>query len=205
VDLAVAVALLEWPRLLAVARDLRGGAGQVRAVRRLAAMLNGYPPLVLAALVMAQGVGSLELGLIAAAPPDDAPDLARGLYWIGAAAWLLALPPLLEIGPFACEPARLWRWDDPIGIGMRLRALGLALIAALPWLALLPPGREDGAPVLWLVPLPPLLVAALAWGFGRLTAGRPPRPWALGYLWLSVALLGVLLYVASAALRNRLA
>ncbi|HWQ12861.1 MAG TPA: hypothetical protein VNL77_08675, partial [Roseiflexaceae bacterium] len=85
VDLVVALALLEWPRLLAVARDLRDEGGRPRALRRLAAMLNGYPPLVLVALVIGQGAGSLELGLIAAAPQERAPALVRALYWLGAA------------------------------------------------------------------------------------------------------------------------
>jgi hypothetical protein len=35
--------------------------------------------------------------------------------------------------------------------------------------------------------------------------GRAPRPWAVGYLWLSVALLGLLLSAGAAALRDRLA
>ncbi|HWQ11983.1 MAG TPA: hypothetical protein VNL77_04245, partial [Roseiflexaceae bacterium] len=130
-------------------------------------------------------------------------------------------PPLLELGPFACDPARtqgvrLLRagragaggLERPrvaaLALGMQLRAVGLVLIAALPWLELLPAAREDGAPVLWLVPLPALLVAVLAWGFGQLTARQAARPWALGYLWLSAALLGALVCAAAAALRERL-
>jgi len=205
VDMVVIVALLECPRLLVAARDLRAEELAARGVRRLAAALNGYPPLLGAALVLAQSVGSLELGAIAAGPDEAAPQLAWALYLIGAAALLLALPPLLELGPFAVGgPGAPLPGGDLLAIGLRLRSLGFVLLAALPLLGLLPAASEDGSPAIWLVPLPPLLVAALAWAFGRLTAGRRPRPWAQGYLVLSAALIGVLAYAASVDLRARL-
>lgn len=201
-DAAFALALLEWPHLLAAARDLRAPGGEGRAVRRLAAALNSYPPLVLALLVLAQGVGSLELGLIAAGPADDASPRAWAMFLAGAAALALVLPAAIETGPFAVPPGR--EVSGPLALGLRLRALGYVLAAALPWLALLPPAREDGAPAVWLAPLPPLVLGTLAWGFGRIFDGRRARPWAWACLWLSAALLAALLADASAALRERL-
>jgi hypothetical protein len=207
VDLVVILALLEWPRLLVTAAELRGGPHEsARGVRRLAAALNSYPPLVLAALVLGQSVGSLELGAVASGPADDASALSRGLFWVGATALLLVLPPLLGVGPFTAGGERLGALEGGLtAIGLRVRALGLALVAVIPWLALLPAAREDGSPAVWLAPLPPLAIGALVWWFDRLTRGRAPLPWARGYLWLSAGLLAALAVAAAEALRQRLA
>jgi hypothetical protein len=208
-DLMVLLALLEWPRLLILARDLRAEPTPYgRGTGRLAAMLNGYPPLILAGLVLAQSAGSLELGVIAAGTGEEWDVLRRSLYLAGTLGLLLALPPLLEIGPFAIERDLARRMPllpaGPVALGLRLRALGLVLLAALPFIGLLPPATEDGAPAPWLAPLPPLLLAALAWLFHRLTRGQSPRRWAHAYLWLSALLIGLLAYAALSALRARL-
>jgi hypothetical protein len=64
VDLVVIVALLEWPRLLAITVDLHTGE-RLRGMQRLAAALNGYPPLALALILTAEGTGTLEsVGLL---------------------------------------------------------------------------------------------------------------------------------------------
>jgi hypothetical protein len=206
-DLVAGLALLEWPLLLTLAAELRDyGAETSQNVRlRLAAALNGYPPMILATLVLVSAAGTLDLAALARAPDGATPARAALLHWLGAAAWLLALPPVLGIGAFATRPpgARALR------IGLGLRALGLAAIAALPWFALVAPG-DEGAPATlgarWLLlPLPPLVIAGLLWGFVRLTAGRSARRWARAYLALDMALLLVLLWAAYAALQDRLA
>lgn len=203
-DAVVLLTLLEWPRLLAVTSDLRGSAADTsRAVRRLAGALNGYPPAILALLLVGQGVGSLELGLLAAGPLDGRPPFVWALFLGGALGLVLALPPLVEAGPFAAGDGA--RYEQLLVLGLRLRVLGYVLLAALPWFALLPPAREDGAPALWLAPLPPLLLALLLWGFDRAFAGRRALPWAHGYLWLSLALLLGHAAGAALALRERMA
>jgi hypothetical protein len=202
VDVMVVLALLEWPCLLAAAHDARSGeAGFDRTVRRLAAALNGYPPAVLAFLLLAQGVGSLELGLITAGPLEGAPAVAWALFLGGAIGLLLALPALVQAGPFATGAGPETR--DLLLLALRLRVLGYVLLAALPWFALLPPAREDGAPALWLAPLPPVLIALTLWGFERAFAGRRPLPWARGLLWLNLVLLLGLAAGAAFALRER--
>jgi len=60
IDIVVALALLEWPNVLAIRQDLRAGD-----MRRLAAALNSYPPLILATLALAQAGSSLELAALA--------------------------------------------------------------------------------------------------------------------------------------------
>jgi hypothetical protein len=50
-----------------------------------------------------------------------------------------------------------------------------------------------------------VLIAALLWGYGQLTAGQPARRWARAYLAFDAAMLLVLLWGAYAALRDRLA
>jgi hypothetical protein len=206
IDLVAALALLEWPLLLAVAAELRDGAdARVRAARRLAAALNSYPPLILAALVLASAYGSLETMALARPPEASTPARAALLHWLGASAWLLALPPALGIGAFAAGPPT----QRALRLGLRLRALGLVALAALPWFALVAgpdAGGQGGIDLTWIwLPLPPLGIAALLWGYSRLTAGRSARGWAHAYQVLDAALLLVLLWVAYNALQARLA
>jgi hypothetical protein len=95
VDIVVTLALLEWPQVLAIRRALRAGD-----MRRLAAALNSYPPLILATLALAQSAGSLDIVALARSPGELISGSASVLHWIGAVALALALPPALGIGPF---------------------------------------------------------------------------------------------------------
>jgi hypothetical protein len=192
-DLIVVLALLEWPLVLTIAGEFCASTpdGDARLVRRLAAVLNSYPPLILAALALA--AGSFEVGALTRPLDASAPSRLVELHWLGALAWTLALPPALGLGPFAAgPPAQCW-----LRIGLRLRALGLVALGALPWFPLF--GDRP-----WLLPLPPLLIAALLWGYDRV-AGGSARGWARGYLVLAAALLLALLWAAASALQERLA
>jgi len=95
VDIVVTLALLEWPQVLAIRQALRASD-----MRRLAAALNSYPPLILATLALAQSAGSLEVVALARPPGELASAGASALHWIGAVALALALAPALGIGPF---------------------------------------------------------------------------------------------------------
>ena len=224
-DLIAVLSLLEWPLVLSIALELCSAevCASRRAARRLAAALNGYPPLILAALVQASAAGSFTIGALARPPDEFTPPMVALLHWIGAAAWTLALPPALAIGPFAaCPPT-----SRALRVGLRLRTIGLVALALLPWLPLIDAGpmlplavgltrqpwllslavwlgRQD-----WLATLAPLLIAApllalLLWGYHRATIGRSLRRWARVYLAYDVALLLVLLWVAYTALQERL-
>jgi hypothetical protein len=204
-DLVAVLALLEWPLLLTIAAELRGRGAAERAVRRIAAALNSYPPLILAALVMASASGSLDVAALARPPAGDMPAPGALLHWAGAVAWALALAPALGLGPFAAGmPAA-----NALRIGMRLRALGLVALGALPWFPVVAGPDDSGfggaGPALLLLPIPPLLIAALLWVYGRLTAAHQPRRWARVYLAFDAALLLVLMWAAYAALQARLA
>jgi hypothetical protein len=204
-DLITVLALLEWPLLLAIVTELR--ESNTPWPRRLAAALNSYPPLILATLVLTSTGGSFDMTALARPPDADAPLSAALLHWTGATAWLLVLPPALAIGAFAAGPPD----QRTLHTGLRLRAVGLVAIAALPWFPLVGGANAasggpsaNGAAWLWL-PLPPLLIVALLWGYGRLTAGHSARWWARAYLAFDAALLLVLLWAAYTALRARLA
>jgi hypothetical protein len=206
-DLTVVLALLEWPLVLTIATELwDADAGvQLRAVRRLAAALNSYPPLILATLVLMLGAGSFDTTALARPLDDSAPASAVLLHWIGAVAWPLALPPALGIGSFAAGlPER-----GTLRIGLRLRTLGLVALAALPWFPLVGGdtlGNQGGTILTfaWL-PLPPLVIGALLWSYDRLTAGHSANHWARAYLAFDGALLLLLLWAAYIALQARLA
>jgi hypothetical protein len=233
IDIVVALALLEWPNLLAIRQELRTGG-----VRRLAAALNSYPPLILATLALMQAGNSLELAALARAPGDSAALSTRMLHWLGVIALALALPPALGLGPFAdggrttnderrttndggrtTEDERRTSWRSSrsylvsiqnsvarffaagaLQIGLRLRALGLVALAALPW---------AGAEGTGLAPLRMLgaaaLIAALLWGADRLMRRQAARRWAWAYLALDAVLLLALLGAAYLELQIRLA
>jgi hypothetical protein len=194
VDVIMLLALLDWPLLLTIALQIRAsGADSWRnGARRIAALLNGYPPLILALLMLALG-RSFEIAVFARPPAEDARLEFVVLHWLGAATLVLALPPILGIGPFsACAPDNV-----ALRIGLRLRAIGLTLLAALPWFPLLGEWR-------WLLPVPPLLIALLLWAYHRFTVGQPMRRWGYVMLGLCGLQLAALLVAAGLALRERL-
>jgi hypothetical protein len=222
-DLIVVLALLEWPRLLATARDLGGGVTERAASARLAAALNGYPPLILATLALAQAGSSLEIAALARPPGQFASASASVVHWIGAVAWALALVPALEVGPFGARRSgaprghkeqkestlafvqMLYAWVlrffevGALEVGLRLRALGLVALAALPW-----SGGQEGGTALLRTLAAACLIGALLWGFHRLTIGQPARRWARAFVALDAVLLLALLWAAYLALLNRI-
>lgn len=151
-DLALAVGLLEWPRLWRA-----GLQGMPRA-----ALLRAYGPLLAGALLMAEAAGGLGLsGLLTW--PATWPDQA--LLIIGMATWLFALPRLLEGASWA--------------LAERLRALGLLLVGTLPLVGALANFVSDTLPgdrAAWLVP-PTAMVGTgiLLGGLVRSRRVRCPR------------------------------
>lgn len=195
IDLAALIALLEWPRLLAIAADLQGGE-RWRGAQRLAAALNGYPPLILAALLASMGTGTLEVAGLLRIPDNGAPLQQTAWFWLGAGALILALPPLLEIGPFALDA------PDDLRPGMRLRELGIILMAALPGIASLTRGGSDDW---WRIALPPLALGGSLWVLHRSTRHQSARRWAQICLGYDLILLLALLTAGLLALQARLA
>jgi formate hydrogenlyase subunit 4 len=189
IDCVVALALLEWPRLLAATRETRAGSQG-----RLAALLNSYPPLIAAVLLLAATSGSLDLAVLASGPPDTAQPIARAAHWFGAAALLVALVPLLGLRPFDTPPPS----EPQLRLGLALRSAGLSAIAVLPWASLL--SEEQ----LWLLPLPVAGVLGSIWGLDRLGAGQPALRLARTGLWLGAVAAAMLMAVAIEALAGRL-
>jgi hypothetical protein len=74
------------------------------------------------------------------------------------------------------------------------------MLAALPWTG----DRGDGVALLRLLAAAGS-IAALLWGYDRLTRGQAARRWARAYLALDAALLLALLWAAYVALQSRLA
>ncbi|MBU6333478.1 MAG: hypothetical protein KGS47_03650 [Chloroflexi bacterium] len=129
-DLLVILLLLEWPRWRV------GGAG-------LGAALGAYPAVLLALACLAtSGGGLMPAGawvLPAAATPAQ-----QACFWLGIAAWALALPGLVR-NPAPVPAAPL---HQALGL---LRGAGHLVLAAAPWLGLIA-AHEPPAP--WLLPLP---------------------------------------------------
>ena len=146
------------------------------------------------------------------ARPDPAAAISTSaLHWLGVVALALALPPALGIGPFADDrrPNDEGRrtkdeaFPNPqnpnpqpptpnLQIGLQLRALGLVALAALPWAG----AQGDGLALLRMLGAA-ALIAALLWGYDRLTRGQAARRWAWAYLALDAVLLLALLRAAS--------
>ncbi|KPV47055.1 hypothetical protein SE17_42790, partial [Kouleothrix aurantiaca] len=105
VDLLVAVALLEWPQLLALRLLLRAANPATRAagIRRLAAEVNGLVLLALAGLALATAAGTFDLAPMMRLPATARPPELEALRWLGALGLIAALPPLLGLGPFAAS------------------------------------------------------------------------------------------------------
>jgi hypothetical protein len=195
IDLIAIIALLEWPRVLAIAADLQGN-DRARGVQRLATALNGYPPLVLSLVLVSLGTGTLEVVGLLRIPESAAPLQQTMWFWLGAGALIIALPPLIEVGPFALD-AR-----DELRPGLCLRMLGIILIAALPGIALL---TRDGADDWWRIALPPLALGGALWMFHRSAHRQTALRWARLYLGYDLLLLLALLTAGLIALQARLA
>jgi hypothetical protein len=189
IDLVFALALLEWPRLLVAMREARQGH-----VARLAALLNSYPPLLGAVLLLALPNGSFDLPALVQLPSEQVPLWASIGHWLGAVGLIIALSPMLGIGPFRSVPTA--DWGQRLGLG--LRALGLVLIAALPWLALIPEHTE------WLLVPSALIAVGLVAGLDRLGAGRSALVWARVLLWLATIEVALALVAGGVGLADRL-
>lgn len=216
-DLPAALALLEWPLLLRIGCELRApdAATQAAGWRRLAAWLNGLPTLVLASLALAQAAGTFDIGPLARAPAADQPLAQRALHWLGALGFTLALPPLLGYGPFAAAPPAsapqlrasrqaLLGWLAWLAEGgLRLRAAGLAGLAALPWLAPFGALQEEGphgASAIGASLAALLLLPGLLWIFGRLGGRSAARRWAWGLVALDLLVLAAMGWAAGSQL-----
>lgn len=173
IDIVIVLALLDVPLFQAIGQEIRSQDMRQSGIARLAAALNGYPALIFAVLLLASN-GSLELGLLVQ-PPSSFPNAI--LHWAGAAGFVVALPPVIGLGPFTtcAEPS--------LRFGLQLRAVGLWVLAALPWMSPL-----QGQ--IWQV-LPPLLLALLLRAFHRVTQRQTALVWARGY----VAFTGLLLLI----------
>jgi hypothetical protein len=137
IDLALALALLEWPylRMLAV----RGQLAQTLAQR-----MPAYAMLLLAAGGMAEAVGSIGLSDLIAA---DVTGTDRWLLSWSALVWIGTLPTLLE--------------HNPLLAALRLRGLGLLAVGSLPLLGWLAPALPEVGRAWTLVPLGGLLIGSL--------------------------------------------
>jgi hypothetical protein len=207
-DLIVVLALLEWPRVAAIAQELHASdrATADAGWRRLAAALNSYPLLVVATVALAQAAGTFDIAALARGPTEAGPATMRALHWVGAAAWTLGLPPVVGCGPFRARRAAAAAMPAPadgVGWGLGTRACGLVLLAALPWLAPFGALETEGSyelPALVAIAVVPAALAGLLWGFDRLTRRQPARHWAWGYLALSGLVLLALFGAAYAGL-----
>lgn len=109
-DLALLLLALEAPFWLLLHKNPTSG--------RMAALLNVYPLLALSVAALGQSAGSLVLH-----------DINRStglLHWVGIAAWAIALPPLLGMGPWRDAAV------DPLAALRRTAHIALLLAAALP-------------------------------------------------------------------------
>lgn len=180
IDALLAFGLLSWPLLLSALVDVH--AERARGAQRLAGILNGAPPAILALLLLALLAGSFRVDLLSTTPGTHATPQQAGLHWFAALAFTLALPALLGLRPIVTSAAN----DDPgLRTGRLLAGIGMTAFATLFWLAPL-------ADRVWLMPLPPLLIGLLLWAFNRYAPG-PARRWALLYFGLDCILaLGIL-------------
>jgi hypothetical protein len=206
-DIIIVLALLEWPQLMAIARELRAADEACqRAGKRLAAALNSYPTLMLATLALAQPAGSLEIAALARPPSETAAFSLQALHWLGAAAWTCTLAPLLGLGPFQAGAPAHTTWPMPINpwkSGMWLRGCGLAVIAALLWLAPFGALAEQGSysiATLLAIVVAPFVLGGILWCYHRFTAHQSAHGWAKAYLALDCLLLFALLWAAYATI-----
>jgi hypothetical protein len=176
VDLLTVLLLLDLPLWLHIVRE---GPSKQR-VAALAGILNAYPVLVLAALAMTATAGSLNLAALGG---------AGGLTSVGAACWALVVggavaPPAL--GGAVLAAAALW-----------LRCIGHWALAGSLLLSL----GSAAWPFALRVALG-LALAVLLLGAGRWLGRRVVWPRLLA--WVSLLLIGWLLWLAASALVARL-
>lgn len=188
-DVVVALALLEWPRLLLAIREAHAGQ-----VGRLAALLNSYPPLIGALLLLALPGGSLDLGSIGQPPGTATSQLSIAGYWFGSLALILALPAVVGLGPFAHPPPL----SSAARLGLALRASGMVALAGVPWAGLIPEALR------WLLPLPLIVLLVGCWAFNRRFKQKAALPWAQALLWLCAIELTIVLLASVEGLSLRL-
>lgn len=191
-DLVTALALLEWPRWAALSADL--------SPARARALAPAYARLLLAALALAEGAGSLGLSDLLRAP-DDQQALRWALLIAGAAAWLLAAAELgvggrgREIGGLGDGGQGALLPVAPRPSPLALRTLGLVWIGALPLLGGMAALAEDRVPADlagWALPIVALGLATLLLRAAlRLPdAARRAVWWGLGLIILGLMALG---------------
>lgn len=129
-DLPTTLALLEWPRLCVLA--LTGKRPPSSDPKRWHTLCAGYVLVLLASLVLAQTSGSLRLDVLTRALESPTPTDVLGRV-TGALGWSIAVLPLLQADTLAMPLL-----SGFLDWGMRLRACGYMLLAALAWLPLIP-------------------------------------------------------------------
>lgn len=186
IDVPTALALLEWPLVLAL---LPASTDSPFIEKRLRGLQIGYGVLILAVLASVQATRSF--GLEALVAPLAQPDLlSNALRIAGAIGWMLALPTLLGLGAFEQGEIADISWGD------ELRVVGHCLLSALPWLAM-----TSG--LSWLAPLPPLLIALLLAAMHRF-GHRGQRAWIWTLRGAALTLLALLTWAAAANVAARL-
>ncbi|MEM8531262.1 MAG: hypothetical protein AAGF95_10495 [Chloroflexota bacterium] len=195
VDVLVALALFEWPLVLTLATEVRSSnqSAQQNGWRRLAAALNGYPCFVLALLLLMTVSRSLQLDQLTRLPGMDAGFVVIVAWIFGVCTLVVSLPPILGLGPFATAAPG----DPGLRIGLRLRGIGLVVLALFPLLGLL-------ESYLWVFLLACVLVGCYLIACIRFAGRWPTRRWAIGYAVLALAQLVVLLGASVVALQDRL-
>jgi hypothetical protein len=131
VDLFTALSLLELPRWLRAGRGWQQGESRSSAAL-LAIELNGLPMLALAAVLIAQAAGSLNLGALAS------PSM---LGLLAASAWALALSGLLYTSGARLDA--FWQAAEATRFSGHILLASLLLAGTLPLPTLL--GRWAGA------------------------------------------------------------
>lgn len=195
VDVLVLFALLEWPFVLTIATEVRSSNVHVQqnGWRRLANVLNGYPCLVLALLLLVPASRSLQLDQLTRLPGMDAGSVIVVAWIFGVCSLVVSLPPILGLGPFATAAPG----DFGLCTGLRLRGVGLVVLALFPLLGLL-------ESYLWVFLLACGLATCYLIAFIRLAGRWEAKQWSTGYALLSLVQLVVLLAVSAVVLQDRL-
>lgn len=174
-DLWAALLLLEVPQWLR--HRTASPAARATDWHRLR---RAYALLALALVLMAQGAQSLLLTTIQTATDP--------LRWLGVAVWIIALPPLLALGP--------WRGTDEADTAATTRRVAhIALAVVLAW----PPVEKLGYPAAALA----ITVACAAYAALHHWWHGEPQRWERWQPWLAgVALLGLAWAAVSAYVRQ---